>query len=61
MRLKVVVGYNVQRQREQVAEIKLTADQAKAIVMDYFNNMDYEERQSWIAKQRVRVLSSNLI
>lgn len=61
MRLKVAVDYNVQRQRERVAEIRLTAAQAKAVVTDYFNNLDYTERQSWIMKQKVKVLSTDLI
>jgi|3_EtaG_2_1085321.scaffolds.fasta_scaffold52325_4 hypothetical protein len=61
MRLKVALDYNVQRQRERVAEIRLTAAQAKAVVTDYFNNLDYTERQSWIMKQKVKVLSTDLI
>ena len=61
MRLKVALDYNVQRQRERVAEIRLTAAQAKAVVTDYFNNLDYTERQSWIMKQKVKVLSTGLI
>ena len=61
MRLKGALDYNVQRQRERVAEIRLTAAQAKAVVTDYFNNLDYTERQSWIMKQKVKVLSTDLI
>jgi hypothetical protein len=61
MRLKVAIDYNVQRQRERVAEIRLTAGQAKAVVTDYFNNLDYAGRQSWIMKQKVKVLSTDLI
>ena len=61
MRLKVALDYNVQRQRERVAEIRLTAAQAKAVVTDYFNNLDYTERQSLIMKQKVKVLSTDLI
>ena len=61
MRLKVALDYNVQRQRERVAEIRLTAAQAKAIVTDYFNSLDYTERQSWIMKQKVKILTTDLI
>tara|TARA_Y100000310_G_scaffold344761_1_gene459311 strand:+ start:1940 stop:2125 length:186 start_codon:yes stop_codon:yes gene_type:complete len=61
MKLKVAVDYNVVRQREQVVEIRLTAAQAKAIVTDYFNNMDYSGRQLWLIKQKVKTLSTELV
>ena len=61
MRLKVAIDYNVSKQREQVAVIRLTAAQAKAIVAGYFNNMDYGERKLWMIKQKVKALSTELI
>ena len=61
MKLKVAIDYDVLRQRERVAEVKLTGAQAKAIVVDYFNKMDYKERQLWMMKQKVETLSTALI
>lgn len=61
MKLKLAIGYNVARQRESVASIKIPRKLAHAIVTDHFNNMDYKERQSWLTKNNVKIESSNLI
>lgn len=49
MKITVAVDYEIPRQREWAADIKLTNEQVRAIVTDYFNKMDYKERQAWIA------------
>ena len=59
MKLSIAVDYEVSRQREWISDIKLTNEQVSAIVKDYFNKMDYKERQAWItsnAKTRTRRL-----
>ena len=48
MKLSIAVDYEVSRQREWISDIKLTNEQVSAIVKDYFNKMDYKERQAWI-------------
>lgn len=55
MTFKVPIDYYVPKQTEIVVEVDLTSFQAKAIVQDYINNMDYKERQAWIKKQGVKV------
>jgi len=61
MRLKVAIGYNVARQKERVAEFKISSAQARAIVTDYFNKMDYDERELWMIKQKIKTVSTQLI
>ena len=61
MKLKLTIGYNVARQRESVASVEIPSKLTHAIVTDYFNNMDYNERQSWLTKNKVKIESSNWI
>jgi len=48
LKITVPVEYDVSRQREWVSEVKINNKQVRAIVTDYFNKMDYKERQAWI-------------
>ena len=61
MKLKLTIGYNVARQRESVASVEIPSKLANSIISDYFNNMDYSERQSWLTKNNVKIESSNWI
>ena len=61
MKFKIVLDYNVSRQRERVAVISLTSKLTEAIVKDYINNMDYTERQSWITRNKVKIVKVDLV
>ena len=61
MKFKLAIDYSVAKQREQIASIEIKQSLAKAMVQDVLNKMDYRERQIWITKNNVKVISSNLI
>lgn len=61
MKFEVVIDYNIPDQREKVALVQIKQSLAKAMVQDALNKMDYNERQVWIKKNNVKVISSNLI
>jgi len=61
MKLELAIDYSIAKQREEVASVEIKQSLARAMVQDILNKMDYKERQIWIAKNNVKVLSSSLI
>jgi hypothetical protein len=53
MKFSVPIGYDVPRQCEITKDVKLSDKQLKAIVQDFFNRMDYEQREAWL-RQNLR-------
>ena len=58
-KLTIPVEYDVSRQREWVSDVKISNKQVRAIVTDYFDKMDYKERQAWI-NSNAKVLNRRL-
>ena len=59
LKLTIPVEYDVSRQREWVSDVKISNKQVRAIVTDYFDKMNYKERQAWI-NSNAKVLSRRL-
>ena len=59
LKITVPVEYDVSRQREWVSEVKISSKQVRAIVTDYFDKMNYKERQAWI-NANAKVLSRRI-
>ncbi len=53
MKFNVPIGYDVPRQCEIVKDVKLSDKQVRAIVQDFFNRMNYEQRETWL-RQNLR-------
>ena len=49
-KFKIPISYDIPRQSEVIKIVKLTDSQMRAIAQDFFNKMDYEQRQQWIRK-----------
>jgi len=50
MKIKIVTGYNKIKQEEISVVAQLDHFQIKEIVLNFFYNMDYDQRRSWIKK-----------
>jgi len=50
MKFNVPIGYDVPRQCEIAKDVKLSDKQVRAIVQDFFNRMNYEQRETWLRK-----------
>jgi hypothetical protein len=50
MKIKIVTDYNKIEQEEVSIEAQLDHFQIKEIVLNFFYNMDYYERRSWLQK-----------
>ena len=50
MKIKIEIDYNKIEQEEISIEAQLDHFQIKEIVLNFFYNMDYYERRSWLQK-----------
>ena len=50
MKIEIVTDYNKIKQEEVSIEAQLDHFQIKEIVLNFFYNMDYYERRSWLQK-----------
>ena len=53
MKFNVPMGYDVPRQCEIAKDVKLSDKQVRAIVQDFFNTMNYKQRETWL-RQNLR-------
>lgn len=53
MKFNVPIGYDVPRQCEIAKDVKLSDKQVRAIVQDFFNTMNYKQRENWL-RQNLR-------
>lgn len=53
MKFNVPIGYDVPRQCEIAKGVKLSDKQVRAIVQDFFNTMNYKQRETWL-RQNLR-------
>jgi len=47
---KLEIDYCVEKQEPILADITLSQKQARDIVQDFFNKMDYNERKNWVKR-----------
>ena len=50
MKIKIEIDFNKTKQKEISIEAQLDHFQIKEIVLNFFYNMDYYERRSWLQK-----------
>ena len=60
MKLEIAIDYSVPRQQEKFAVVRIKQSIVEAIVRDHFNKMDYKERQLWLMKNNVKVISTDI-
>ena len=50
MKIKVEIDFDRREQEEISVEAKLNNSQVRKIVLNFFYNMDYDQRRSWVEK-----------
>jgi hypothetical protein len=50
MKIKIEIDFDRREQEEISVEAKLDNSQVRKIVLNFFYNMDYYERRSWLQK-----------
>ena len=50
MKIKIEIDFDRREQEEISVEAKLDNSQVRKIVLNFFYNMDYDERRSWVEK-----------
>ena len=50
MKIKIEIDFDRTEQEEISVEAKLDNSQVRKIVLNFFYNMDYDERRSWVEK-----------
>ena len=50
MKIKIEIDFDKTKQEEISIEAKLDNSQIRKIVLNFFYNMDYDERRSWVEK-----------
>ena len=61
MKLEIAIDYSVPSQQERIALVEIKQSLVEAIVRDHFNQMDYRERQTWLMKNNVKAISTDLV
>jgi len=49
------IDYNVKDQQPILVDIELSKKQVKQIVENYFNSMEYKDKQEWIKINKVSI------
>ena len=50
MKIKIEIDFDRTEQEEISVEAKLDNSQVRKIVLNFFYNMDYDQRRSWVEK-----------
>ena len=50
MKIKIEIDFDKREQEEISVEAKLDNSQVRKIVLNFFYNMDYDQRRSWVEK-----------
>ena len=50
MKIKIEIDFDRREQEEISVEAKLNNSQIRKIVLNFFYNMDYDQRRSWVEK-----------
>jgi hypothetical protein len=50
MKIKIEIDFDRREQEEISVEAKLDNSQVRKIVLNFFYNMDYDQRRSWVEK-----------
>ena len=56
MKFNVPIGYDVPRQCEIAKDVKLSDKQVRAIVQDFFNTMNYKQREKLPCQEALQIL-----
>lgn len=51
MTVNIATDFDKRAQKEIIIPVKLSSAEAKKIVEDVINKMDYEERRKWLKRQ----------
>ena len=50
MKIKIEIDFDRREQEEISVEARLDNSQVRKIVLNFFYNMDYDQRRSWVEK-----------